>query len=174
MLSPNKEVENNMCMHLDSITSHDSTNREGMSAKIYFKQIFGKEFVREEDNEINWKLNYAYSILLSMFNRSIISKGYLLEIGIFHKGQQNNFNLSCDLIEPFRPIVDYFVIAEFIDRKFDRDCRMDMINIFNNKIKINNKRHYFTNAVEIYLQSVFDKLNEEASCIYKPEICFEL
>src|SRR5690554_7015649 len=57
---------------------------------------------RSDDNSINAALDYGYSILLSAFNKAIVSKGYLTQLGIFHRNEFNPFNLSCDLMEPFR------------------------------------------------------------------------
>ena len=54
-----------------SVLMGDETNREGHSAKVYFNCLFGKDFNRKENNEINKYLNYGYSILLSVINREI-------------------------------------------------------------------------------------------------------
>ncbi|MFR8248908.1 MAG: CRISPR-associated endonuclease Cas1 [Lachnospiraceae bacterium] len=51
-------------------------------------------------------LNYGYSLLLSTFNRCVVANGYITQLGLFHDNVFNQFNLACDLMEPFRPIVD--------------------------------------------------------------------
>ena len=84
----------------------DVSNREGHSAKVYFNALFEKGFSRRNDDFINVVLNYGYSIILATINREIKSLGYLTELGIHHIGESNQFNLSCDLIEPIRPLVD--------------------------------------------------------------------
>ena len=85
----------------------DKTNREGHAAKIYFKELFGKEFVRHNDDVINSALNYGYAILLSTINKEIINNGYLTQLGIHHKNEFNEFNLTCDLMEPLLINVNY-------------------------------------------------------------------
>jgi len=92
--------------YLTEVKPNDKTNREGLAAKVYFFSLFGQGFNRNEETVINGLLNYGYSILLSCFNREIASSGYLTQLGIFHKGKTNPFNLSSDFMEPFRPIVD--------------------------------------------------------------------
>ena len=87
----------------------DVTNREGHSAKVYFNTLFGKNFKRSMETDINKFLNYGYTIILSLINREIKSLGYLTEIGIHHIGESNAFNLSCDFMEPLRPLVDKLV-----------------------------------------------------------------
>ena len=97
--------------YLSQIEPHDVTNREGHAAKVYFNALFGKEFTRSEENVTNAALNYGYSIILSAFNREIVAHGYLTQLGIFHDNMFNHFNLSCDLMEPFRILIDRRVKA---------------------------------------------------------------
>lgn len=92
--------------YLNEMEFGDITNREGHAAKVYFNALFGKDFSRTTDCNINAALNYGYSIILSMFNREIVSNGYLTQIGLFHDNMFNSFNLASDLMEPFRVIID--------------------------------------------------------------------
>lgn len=57
--------------YLNEITFGDTTNRQGHAAKVYFNAVFGKNFTRTAENNINAALNYGYSIILSLFNREI-------------------------------------------------------------------------------------------------------
>ena len=95
--------------YLSQITPGDTTNREGHAAKVYFNALFGMQFTRSEECAINSALNYGYGILLSIFNREIVANGYLTQLGLFHDNMFNHFNLSCDLMEPFRVLVDRHV-----------------------------------------------------------------
>lgn len=52
----------------------DKTNREGHAAKVYFNLLFGKKFIRGSKDDINISLDYGYSIILSTFNKEIVSK----------------------------------------------------------------------------------------------------
>ena len=98
----------------------DATNREGHAAKVYFNALFGMDFTRSADLPINAALNYGYSLILSAFNREIAANGYLTQLGIFHDNMFNHFNLSCDLMEPFRILVDREVCAMKIT-SFDKE-----------------------------------------------------
>ena len=91
---------------INKIEFADTSNREAVVAKKYFVGLFGKDFTRQQDNDINAALNYGYSILLSCFNREVVGQGYLTQLGIHHSSVKNDFNLSSDLMEPFRPFVD--------------------------------------------------------------------
>ena len=79
----------------------DKTNREGHAAKVYFNLLFGMDFSRDKEDNTNIALDYGYSIILSMLNREIVSKGYITPLGLNHKNEFNQFNLSCDLMEIF-------------------------------------------------------------------------
>lgn len=106
-----EELQNNnqatlLRSYLSEIELWDKTNREGHAAKVYFNALFGADFTRSEENAVNAALNYGYSIVLSAFNREIVAQGYITQLGIFHDNMFNYFNLSCDLMEPFRVLVD--------------------------------------------------------------------
>lgn len=145
--------------YLGQIEEYDATNREGHAAKVYFNGIFGMEFTRSADNVINAALNYGYSLILSTFNREIVSCGYLTQLGLFHSNTFNPYNLSCDLMEPFRVLID----REVYKRKFtsfSTDEKHIMMNILNNSIRIAESTQTILNAIKIYCYSVFDALNE--------------
>lgn len=132
----------------------DTTNREGHAAKYYFNRLYGKNFVRGNNDEINKYLNYGYSLLLSQFNKTIVSKGYLTQLGIHHKNEFNNFNLSCDLMEPFRPLIDLKVLDVN-----DENFKDKLINYLSSKIEIGNQKQTIINAIQLYASSIFKALN---------------
>jgi len=138
----------------------DKTNREGHAAKVYFNLLFGKGFLRADDNNINSALDYGYSILLSVFNRDIVSKGYITQIGINHKNEFNQFNLASDLMEIFRPIVDRIVYKNK-ELEFNKEYKYKLINIYNECIVLEQKEQYLTNAVSIFSKSVFSFLESK-------------
>lgn len=136
----------------------DETNREGHAAKVYFNALFGLEFTRSEENSINAALNYGYGILLSYFNREIVASGYITQLGIFHDNMFNQFNLSSDLMEPFRVLVDK-KIMKLEPIKFEKEEKLKVLEFLSDMIVIDNKRHFVTNGIKIYCKSIFDALN---------------
>lgn len=145
--------------YIEQTLPGDITNREGHSAKVYFNALFGNDFSRSDENIINSALNYGYAILLSAFNREIVSNGYLTQIGIFHSNMFNPFNLSCDLMEPFRPFVDRLVF-ELKLIKLEHEEKMKLVNVLNQTVKIGGQNHFLAYAIHIYTQSVLDALLE--------------
>lgn len=156
--------EKRLLQYISEVQDGDATNREGHAAKVYFNTLFGKEFSRNSECDINSALDYGYSILLSTFNKEIVSKGYITQLGINHKNEFNFFNLSCDLMEPFRPIVDA-VVYNSIGQAFDKAYKYKLINILNFKVKIDGKEQFISNAIPIYVKSVIEAIEEG-----KPEL----
>ena len=150
--------------YLSQIKPHDVTNREGHAAKVYFNALFGMDFTRSEENIINAALNYGYSIILSAFNREIVAQGYLTQLGMFHDNMFNHFNLSCDLMEPFRILVDRKVkcmkMVEFSNQE-----KYILVDLLNDTVTINQEKQTVLNAIKYYCRSVFDALNEGDSSL---------
>lgn len=140
--------------YANQVELNDVTNREGHAAKVYFNLLFGKIFTRESNNDTNAALNYGYSILLSQFNKEIVSCGYLTQIGIKHSNYFNQFNLSSDLMEPFRPLVDK-IVRENYGNTFNSDMKHKLLELLTIKVKIKGKDQYVSNAIGIYVKSVF-------------------
>lgn len=152
--------------YIDDIQYGDSSNREGHAAKVYFNAMFGKDFTRTSDCNINAALNYGYSIILSSFTREIVANGYITQIGLFHDNMFNQFNLASDLMEPFRPIVDELVFnMELHD--FEKSEKMELVNLLNKQVYINNRTEYINNAIKIYCKSVFDALGDKDIAMIK-------
>lgn len=164
------EVCQKLYQFVDEVQLGDYTNREGLAAKMYFRALFGNDFIRFEEDVINAGLNYGYSIFRSLITSIIVAKGYLANIGIFHKGKTNMFNLSDDIIEVFRPIVDNYVFNNLTDEiLFKQQHREDLINLTNYKVKIDGRKQTIANAINIYLDSIFKYLNEEEEFVIFPD-----
>lgn len=145
--------------YLEELQWNDETNREGHAAKVYFNALFGMEFTRTSENCINAALNYGYGIILSAFNREIVSNGYITELGLFHDNMFNPFNLTSDLMEPFRPLVDKKVYKMKLE-VFEHEEKLQLVDLLNQEVLIDGKKQYVNNAIKIYCKSVFDALND--------------
>lgn len=145
--------------YIGQVEEYDETNREGHAAKVYFNALFGKSFTRSADIAINHALNYGYSLILSLFNREIVACGYLTQLGIFHCNMFNPFNLACDLMEPYRILVDRYVLR-MLPNEFQSEEKHTMLNLLNEFVYIDNSKQYVTSAARIYVHSVFDAIND--------------
>lgn len=158
--------------YIQEIEFGDATNREGHAAKVYFNAIFGMDFTRTAENSINAALNYGYGIILSSFNREIVSNGYLTQLGLFHDNMFNQFNLGCDFMEPFRPLVDRKVL-QMNPQQFEHEEKVAILELLQEKVYIAGRKEYISNAIKIYCKSVFDAIcSNDISLIkfYKDEL----
>ncbi|MCR5736972.1 MAG: type II CRISPR-associated endonuclease Cas1 [Eubacterium sp.] len=152
--------------YIDDIQYNDSTNREGHAAKVYFNALFGKAFVRGDENATNAALNYGYGILLSYFNREIVANGYLTQLGVFHNNIFNQFNMSSDLMEPFRILVDRMVFKMELE-KFETEEKHELLSLFYQNVRVDRQLQSISNAIKIYVQSVFYALNDNNEYLIK-------
>ena len=142
-----------------SLELFDPSNREGHSARIYFNTLFGNDFNRELDNEINTSLDYGYTLLLSMFAREVVLSGCMTQLGLKHANQFNQFNLASDIMEPFRPIIDQ-IVYENRNHSFVK-IKRELFTIFSDTFQYNNKEMYLTNIVSDYTKKVIKALNNK-------------
>jgi CRISP-associated protein Cas1 len=108
-----RREENKMLLNLaGAVKSGDSENHEAQAAAYYWKRVFPDflEFRRERYGPPpNNLLNYGYAILRALVARSLTSSGLLPTLGIHHRNQYNAYCLADDIMEPYRPYVDYIV-----------------------------------------------------------------
>lgn len=142
-----------------SLELFDPSNREGHSARIYFNTLFGNDFNRELDNDINASLDYGYTLLLSMFAREVVLSGCMTQLGLKHANQFNQFNLASDIMEPFRPIIDQ-IVYENRNHSFVK-IKRELFTIFSDTFQYNNKEMYLTNIVSDYTKKVIKALNNK-------------
>ena len=92
------------------VRSGDPDNIEAQAARRYWPLVFGPAFRRDRSGAgPNPFLNYGYTVLRAAVARSVAAAGLHPSIGIHHHNRANPFCLVDDLMEPFRPLVDYTV-----------------------------------------------------------------
>ena len=155
---------------LDQLEINDESNREAIAARKYFMLLFDKDFVRRDTNAINAALDYGYAILLSSFNREIAMNGYLTYFGIHHCSQENQFNLASDLMEPFRPFVDYWVKAHEKIKELTPDIKYGLVELLSLEIKFNGKKTLLTNAITVYVRECLKFLSGESKKLPEMEM----
>ena len=155
---------------LDQLEINDESNREAIAARKYFMLLFDKNFVRRDTSAINAALDYGYAILLSSFNREIAMNGYLTYFGIHHCSQENQFNLASDLMEPFRPFVDYWVKAHAKIKELTPDIKYGLVELLSLEIKFNGKKTLLTNAITVYVRECLKFLSGESKKLPEMEM----
>ena len=102
----NYKEEINNCNELSEIMAY-----EGLSAKIYFKNHFnnilwqGRQ-PRIKRDVVNSVLDIGYTLLFAFIDALLSSYGFDTYKGVMHKQFYMRKSLVCDLVEPFRPLID--------------------------------------------------------------------
>ena len=85
---------------------------EGTAAKVYFKRLYsnykwkGRQ-PRVKRDEINLLMDIGYTVLFNYIEAILNIYGFDVYKGNLHKEFYKRKSLVCDMVEPFRPIVDY-------------------------------------------------------------------
>ena len=158
------DVNKTLEEYMNSVYNDDQTNREASAARVYFMTLFGKNFTRDEDNNINYGLNYGYKIIASYISKCITARGLLTQLGIHHIGESNPFNLTYDFIEPIRSLIDIWVYLNIKDN-FNTNHKREIIELFEQKVFIKDKWLRLSDALEDVVDSYISFLNEERDSV---------
>ena len=102
----------------DEVKNGDPQNCEAQAARIYFQTLGPEGFVRDREGDWpNAPLNYGYAILRAAVARALVGSGLVCFHGIHHHNRYNAFALADDVMEPYRPFVDQYVLGKV--RPFD-------------------------------------------------------
>ena len=94
----------------DKVKSGDSENAEAQGARHYWPQLMGSMFRRDQQGDgVNAMLNYGYTVLRAATARAVVAAGLHPSLGLHHSHDNNAMRLVDDLMEPFRPVVDWSV-----------------------------------------------------------------
>lgn len=139
--------------YYNQLEDYDRTNREGHAAKVYFNEMFGKEFSRNnEEHIINAGLNYGYAVIRAHLARCVVGYGLSPMLGIFHRSEYNQFNLVDDLMEPFRPFVDCFVYQNLMEeRYFKGEHRRALIELMNKRCRYKGGQYTLQSVLEKFV-----------------------
>ena len=161
------------------VKSGDTSNCEAIAARIYFNQ-FLSDSTRRQPTWYNSALDYGYSIVRSCIARSVASHGLIASLGIFHHNELNNFNLVDDLIECYRPFVDFYVlktvrlrhIGEESDENLTKDDRVLLAQVINENIRIRNLSYSIKHSIDITVESFIAAFQKEDINLFElPEFC---
>ncbi len=115
------------------VLSGDSSNREGLAAQYYWRELFGKEFIRDRFGEHpNDFLNYGYTLLRAATARALMASGLLPSLGIFHRNYYDAFPLADDIMEPYRPFIDQiaYKLHAAKKKKLDKEVKASFLELF--------------------------------------------
>jgi CRISPR-associated protein Cas1 len=95
-----------------ALNAHEIMGIEGVASKVYFSKIFrelnwtGRQ-PRVKRDKINLLLDIGYTLLFNYIEAVANIYGFDIYKGNLHKEFYKRKSFICDMIEPFRPIIDY-------------------------------------------------------------------
>lgn len=117
----------------EQVKAGDPENLEAQAAQHYWRLLFGDDFRRDpEQDGINSLLNYGYAIMRAMVARAIVGSGLHPALGLHHHNQYNGLCLADDLMEPFRPWIDYRVyqlLQTNSPLEINKDIKIPLLNL---------------------------------------------
>ena len=161
--------------YINEITDGDSKNREGLAAKMYFRSLFGSDFIRFYDDNVNAALNYGYTIIASAIIRNLAVYGLNTYLGIHHSSKINNFNLAYDFLEPYRSVVDKFVYdnKDDIVLPLSFEFRKKLINLLNKEVLHQNKKYTIEYSIGLLIKSYIKSFSSGEIKLDLPSIIYE-
>ena len=161
--------------YVNEVVDGDIKNREGLAAKMYFRSIFGSDFIRFYDDKINAALNYGYTIIASAIIRNLSVFGLNTYLGIHHNSKINNFNLAYDFLEPYRSIVDKYVFDNQDEIVFPLsfEFRKKLINLLNKEVLHNNKKYTVEYSISLLIKSYIKSFSTGEIILDLPMIIYE-
>lgn len=164
-----------MLEYLQNVKSGDSTNMEGIAAQHYWKNLFETDFIRQRFGDFpNSHLNFGYAVLRSMVARAVVDTGMLPVLGIFHKNKYNPYCLADDLMEPFRPFVDYLVL-DWIKQnpeleQLNKDFKAHILTIATMDVTIEGNQRPLMVAIKTTVVSLYKCYTGEKRQISYPKL----
>lgn len=111
-----KATIENIQRYLDLANSIKDTSHlmgvEGIVSKMYFKKLFNNiewrgRVPRAKTDYVNVTLDIGYTILFNFIDALLELFGFDVYVGVHHKQFYMRKSLVCDIVEPFRCIIDY-------------------------------------------------------------------
>ncbi|WP_125761677.1 type II CRISPR-associated endonuclease Cas1 [Companilactobacillus hulinensis] len=158
---------------VSNLTVGDKTNREGHVAKVYFDSLYGKSFTRDEDCLTNAAMNFGYAIIRSCMARVVVGSGLITMLGIFHRNEFNSYNLADDLMEPYRPLMDFWINKYVLGDKdyLSYESRQSILSFMHEKITIDDKKMTIDNSMQEFVSSFISSMdNDDPDSILKIEL----
>lgn len=164
-----------MMNYQNNVKSGDSTNMEGIAAQHYWKYLISLDFLRHRFGESpNQFFNFGYAVLRSIVARSIVETGLLPVLGIFHKNKYNPYCLADDLMEPYRPFVDWLVMDWLTKNpeieELTKEFKAHLLQVATKDVWIDGKKRPLLVAVKTTVISLYKCYITEKRLISYPEL----
>jgi CRISP-associated protein Cas1 len=156
------------------VRSGDPENLEAQAAQRYWPHLLGPAFRRRREGPPpNLILNYGYTVFRAAAARALCAAGLLPTVGIHHHNRSNPFCLADDMVEPFRPFVDWRVRRMVHEKlpleELTREIKAALLSLFNEIIPFGGQRTPLLLALHSTAASLAHSLAEDKASLVLPE-----
>lgn len=172
-LEKSENTASKLKMYEENISKEkkEAEHQEAIAARMYFQGLFGKNFKRFNDDGVNSALNYGYALLRSLISSKIVAKGFHPSLVIHHKSQFNNYNFADDIIEIFRPMVDYVVyFNQKEEAELSKELRQNLLLVLTQKVYWKNKKYELSQVIDYFLDNIRNYFIDKNTKIEIPEL----
>ncbi len=156
------------------VRSGDPENLEAQGALRYWPRLLGRTFRRDREGDPpNNLLNYGYMAMRAATARAICAAGLLPTLGIHHRNRYNAFCLADDIMEPYRPMVDWKVVElvreNVAPRMLGREEKARLLGLFNHGVRIGGRQTPLLLALHATASSLARSFAERRAQLLSPE-----
>ena len=156
---------------LPDICDYDSLmGIEGTAAKSFFKAFY-QDFdwhqrrPRTKCDAINATLDIGYTMLFNFIECYLRMFGFDLYVGVYHRMWYKRKSLVCDIIEPFRPIIDKTIRTAWNRKQFsEKDFQIQKGEYRLKYEKNGDYCHIFFDALIPYKTEIFKYVQSYYRC----------
>ncbi len=157
----------------DKVKSGDLQNCEAQAARQYWTLLMGNNFRRHDEGDaVNSLLNYGYAIVRAMVARALVGTGLHPALGLHHKNQYNGLCLADDIMEPFRPWVDWLVyrwVKNGGNPIICKETKQLLLGIAGNNVILENREMPLMIAVHSVAARLKQALSDREGLVIYPE-----
>ena len=158
------------------VRSGDPENIEAQAAQRYWPRLFGRSFRRDRAADgVNALLNYGYAVVRAATARAVVAAGLIPSLGVHHRHRGNPFCLADDLLEPYRPYVDWRVRSladpngDSVPGLSERSTRAALLSLLNETIRVGDRREPLLLALHTSAASLCRSLTGGDRALVLPE-----
>ena len=155
---------------------------ESVAARFHWRAfafaINDEDFRRNRsETGVNSMLNYGYAVLLSVVIQKLLGVGIDPTFGISHAVREHAAPLAYDIMEPFRPYVDWQVIqccskqeCKRQDATMDKETRSSLTELMVKEVSDGNESLELQMAIEKRIRTFRRAVMERKPSLYQPWI----
>jgi len=152
-----------------AVLSGDSSGMESAAARMYFKRLIPDATRRSPDGP-GRSLDYGYAIVRAAIARSLVGHGLFPPVGLHHDSQLNAFNLADDVLEPYRPFVDFIAMSGSADASTAEGRRI-LVSVLQAPCVLLSRSHTLLTAIDATVAGLVRAIAEKnASLLPLPEL----